>query len=147
MRVNQPHRSASSSRQRFDRPPPHPQTKTLTVGPLAASVRTESSVTPGALKSQSCKPRNRVTLSALSNEGIENNRSHTVHSCGAQLRVFAASRAKRPSVLAPGQAVPRRATFFRAVATDPVHSTGSDTPKQSKGRTGMGRLALASSQD
>src|SRR5258705_9895896 len=52
LRMNQAHRSASSSRQRFDRPPPHPQTKTLTVGPLAASVRTESSVTPGALKAR-----------------------------------------------------------------------------------------------
>ena len=48
--MNQDHRSASSSRQRFDRPPPRPQKATLTVGPLAAGVRTETSVTPGALK-------------------------------------------------------------------------------------------------
>jgi hypothetical protein len=48
--MNQDHRSASSSRQRFDRPPPHPKEATLPVGPLAASVRTEASVTPCALK-------------------------------------------------------------------------------------------------
>src|SRR4030081_824108 len=41
LRTNQAHRSASSSR---------PQKATLTIGPLAARVRTEASVTPGALK-------------------------------------------------------------------------------------------------
>src|ERR1700676_3702911 len=50
VRMKQDHRSASSSRPRFDRPPPHPQKATLTIGPLAAGVRTEASVTPGALK-------------------------------------------------------------------------------------------------
>jgi hypothetical protein len=55
LRMNQAHRSAFSSRQRFDRPPPHQQKAAVTVGPLAASVRTEASVTPGALKPASAK--------------------------------------------------------------------------------------------
>lgn len=73
--MKETHRSASSPRQRFDRPPPHPQKATLTVGPLAAGARTEASVSPGALKTHICKPRKRVPLSALWNEGTENNRS------------------------------------------------------------------------
>src|SRR6202022_4531234 len=52
LRMNQAHRSAPSSRQRFDHPLPHPQKTTLTVGPLAASVRTEAGVTSGALKAK-----------------------------------------------------------------------------------------------
>jgi len=50
LRTKESYRSAPSSRQRFDHPPPHSQKTTLTVGPLAASVRAEASVTPGALK-------------------------------------------------------------------------------------------------
>jgi hypothetical protein len=52
LRMKEGHRSASSSRQRFDRPPPHPQKATLTVGPLAAGVRTETSVKSAALASE-----------------------------------------------------------------------------------------------
>src|SRR5258706_7522931 len=50
--MKEAHRSAPSSRQRFEHPHPHPQKTTLTVGPLAASVRTEASVTSGALKAK-----------------------------------------------------------------------------------------------
>ena len=52
LRMNQAHRSAPSSRKRFDHPRPHPQKTTLSVGPLAASVRTKASVTSGALKAK-----------------------------------------------------------------------------------------------
>jgi hypothetical protein len=49
LRMKEAHRSAAKVGQRFDHPHP-PQKTALTVGPLAASVRTEASVTSGALK-------------------------------------------------------------------------------------------------
>jgi hypothetical protein len=52
LHMKQAHRSAPLSRQRFDHPHPHPQKTTLTVRPLAASVRTEASVTSGAQKAK-----------------------------------------------------------------------------------------------
>ena len=55
LRMNQSYRSAPLSRQRFDRPHPCPQKAAFTIGPLAASVRTEARVTSGALKA---KPAN-----------------------------------------------------------------------------------------
>src|ERR1700682_1810294 len=74
LRMNQAHRSASSSRQRFDRPPPHPQdgAHDRTIGG-----RRQNRSERHAWRSETyiCKPRKKVPLSALSNEGNENNSS------------------------------------------------------------------------
>ncbi len=75
LRLNQSYRSAPSSRQRFDHPPPSAEDDAhgRTIGDKRLN-RSERHVWRS--ESQTCKPRKQATLSAFSNEGIENNRSH-----------------------------------------------------------------------
>jgi hypothetical protein len=75
LRTKEDHRSASSSRQSFDRPPT-PSAKGETRGRTTGGRRPNKSERH-AWRSESriCKPRKKAPSSALSNEGTGNNRS------------------------------------------------------------------------
>ena len=97
--MKESYRSAPSSRQRFDHSPP-PFAKDDAHGRTIGGKRPNRSERHAwRSESRTCKPHKQVTLLALPNEGIENNRSHIDPSrCRSSLSFGNLRKLSRPCV-------------------------------------------------